>query len=98
MLLGEVLSNRAIATQFWPQAKNMYLRILQSPKRDMGHRLDITPEIGVTITPPKGNRLTYVKANKHSTETKIKKRQKGAFLLTMVVFAFIQQMVLRAIF
>jgi len=42
-----------IATQFWPQAKNMYLRILQSPKRDMGHRLDITPEIGVTITPPK---------------------------------------------
>lgn len=41
------------ATQFWPAARGMYLRQVQAPKRDMGHRLDITPEMGTTMAPPR---------------------------------------------
>lgn len=40
------------AHTIWPVAVNIFTRQIQTPKRDMDLRLDITPDMGLVVSPP----------------------------------------------
>jgi hypothetical protein len=38
---------------FWPAAKSIFIRLCSMPKRDLDRHNNITPEMGLVVTPPK---------------------------------------------
>lgn len=38
---------------FWPAAKSIFIRLCSLPKRDLDRANNITPEMGLVVTPPK---------------------------------------------
>lgn len=41
------------ANSFWPVLVNVFVRQLETPKRDLDNRPDITPDMKLVISPPK---------------------------------------------
>jgi hypothetical protein len=51
--LNKVRLLHQISANFWPAAAAYFSRAVKAPKRDNGPNMNVTPDMGITVSPPK---------------------------------------------